>query len=565
MGLADVLTGDIDPLQLEVITRLFSNVARDYQALTDLTLELRPDLRSYLKRGIPLVLGLDDFDGELKANLASVIAQVGEPEDIVDLHALIQADIKRVKKGRAAWSRDDRGQLGNGGMRSYARWHVQAIVQLDPAGADRLLITLLSEPEYECAVAEEMARLASPKHSETPLLHTDHYRYVWEARAGCISSGLDEEHRRRYADALRDQITRLTKERGDTEQSQAFDHRLKELAKALAFVDPHESADLVLEVVAGPGEWDGWHRIDAAERLLFGGVVLPARPTLDLLDPLLERAEEYGFQGEDRWLLKRFLCICAFVDPPEQGIQKIHEITAEQMIHPYELREIMIALGHSRCEEALDLLRELASDQQLLEELDDTWTNAVASIGGPGAKDLLLNFIDPALGPVPGEHQLDQDVLATRIADFVRDEPEVHDRLLELCNARLSLPKRLLLARVIGKLGTQEAITAGLSLIDDAAQPPVPWGLWEHVEASFIERVPYSQSENIYTLAARPANSIREKLFEMATKDERRKKSAFSLLGQIEEWRLEYGRPTGEPRHPAFESGEPWPATDVYL
>jgi hypothetical protein len=45
----------------------------------------------------------------------------------------------------------------------------------------------------------------------------------------------------------------------------------------------------------------------------------------------------------------------------------------------------------------------------------------------------------------------------------------------------------------------------------------------------------------------------------MAAKDERRKKSALNLLAQIEAWRLEYGRPAGEPRHPAFGSGEPWP------
>jgi hypothetical protein len=47
----------------------------------------------------------------------------------------------------------------------------------------------------------------------------------------------------------------------------------------------------------------------------------------------------------------------------------------------------------------------------------------------------------------------------------------------------------------------------------------------------------------------------------MATKDEKRKISALRLLAQIEEWRLEYGRPAGEPRHPAFNSGEPWPLT----
>ena len=45
----------------------------------------------------------------------------------------------------------------------------------------------------------------------------------------------------------------------------------------------------------------------------------------------------------------------------------------------------------------------------------------------------------------------------------------------------------------------------------------------------------------------------------MAIEDEKRRKSAFMLLGQIEEWRLEHGRPTGEPHHPDLSSGQSWP------
>jgi hypothetical protein len=45
----------------------------------------------------------------------------------------------------------------------------------------------------------------------------------------------------------------------------------------------------------------------------------------------------------------------------------------------------------------------------------------------------------------------------------------------------------------------------------------------------------------------------------MALEDRKRRKSAFMLLGQIEQWRLEHGRPTGEPRHPDLASGQSWP------
>ncbi len=47
--------------------------------------------------------------------------------------------------------------------------------------------------------------------------------------------------------------------------------------------------------------------------------------------------------------------------------------------------------------------------------------------------------------------------------------------------------------------------------------------------------------------------------FEMAHSDPVRKLSASTLLGQIEVWRLEYGRPLDEPRHPAIESDISWP------
>ena len=53
--------------------------------------------------------------------------------------------------------------------------------------------------------------------------------------------------------------------------------------------------------------------------------------------------------------------------------------------------------------------------------------------------------------------------------------------------------------------------------------------------------------------------ALRTRLFSMVTDDPKRRKCAFSLLGQIEEWRLEHGRPAGEPRHPDVASGEPWP------
>jgi hypothetical protein len=47
--------------------------------------------------------------------------------------------------------------------------------------------------------------------------------------------------------------------------------------------------------------------------------------------------------------------------------------------------------------------------------------------------------------------------------------------------------------------------------------------------------------------------------FQMVLNDPTRSQAAFSILGQVEVWRVEHGRPTGEQRPPMIESGVPWP------
>jgi hypothetical protein len=108
-------------------------------------------------------------------------------------------------------------------------------------------------------------------------------------------------------------------------------------------------------------------------------------------------------------------------------------------------------------------------------------------------------------------------------------------------------------------LGTPEALTANLSLIDDSKPSPVPQGVWDQLEGAFVERRSHGQNTNAFTQHARASNDLRTRLFKMVADDPKRRKSAFALLGQIEEWRLEHGRPNGEPRHPDVASGKPWP------
>jgi len=551
--LSSVTSGD--PLDIKVAGDILSRVARsDVEPLRIADADLKARLRAYLKSSIDLVLRQDDFNGEEKANLASSIAQVGKPEDMADLVTLIRADIERMRRGRAARAAGDLGPLSNGGMMSYAGWHIAAVVHLDQAGAEQVLIDLLPEAEYLSDAAGAMARDFVPKR-EHSFDQTFRYDLMWAAREGRVPPRSDDQRRTRFAAALNAEIKRR---REQTEAGKPV-AGLKELATALAAIDGRGSAAAVLDVIAMPGQWDQYVRLDAAERLLMAGVALPATIGFALVDSVLERTEKW-MQDSDRYLLCRVLAVCPFVDDPAAGIAKMRDVLGKRQLWGHELRELVTAVGESRSDAAVDFLYGLAPDAQTLEHYEDNFINAITAIDTPRARELLLGFVDPDIRGIALTRRLRrEDVLVAGLAELARRRPEVAARLRDLCQRDLPELNRHVLSKVIAWLGTPEGLAASLNLIDDGKPSPVPQGIWDQLESAFLERRPHGENTNAFTEHARASNALRVRLFRMAIEDEKRRKSAFMLLGQIEEWRLEHGRPTGEPRHPDLASGQPWP------
>jgi len=245
---------------------------------------------------------------------------------------------------------------------------------------------------------------------------------------------------------------------------------------------------------------------------------------------------------------------------------KMRDVLDKRRLWGYELRELFVALGESRSDAAIDLLCELPHDAHMFEQYEDDFINAFAVLDTLRARELLMGFVDPNIRGIALTHRPHrEDVLVARLTELARSRPEVAARLRELCERDLPELNRHVLAKVMDWLGTPEALTANLSLIDDAKPSPVPQGIWDQLQTAFVERRPYGQSPNVFTEHARASNVLRVRLFRMALEDEKRRKSASVLFGQIEEWRLEYGRPTGEPRHPDLASGQSWPPKEPFL
>ena len=242
----------------------------------------------------------------------------------------------------------------------------------------------------------------------------------------------------------------------------------------------------------------------------------------------------------------------------------MRELLSEFTVPLYAQRDLLMAIGQCPDEAGLTFLVDLARDNVgVFQNIGREWLDAVAACPLPRAKVVLLRFIDPEVDVSLGDPVLPDytiDLLAGRIADLARTDEALRARILELTGKPIASDQlRVILAKVIASLDRPQALVEGLSLIDDSAPQPLPYELWRAIEDFFLEKRPYKTSSQSYTLVPRAAADVKKRLFEILKTDPKRSRTASNLLAQIEEWRLQYGRPASEPRHPMFESGEVWP------
>ena len=561
-GVCKKLDQEPVPVELDILTEILP--ATDLTKLNTrsaISRDSRVKFRAYLKRGAKLGADPDGLRARMRANLAQLLANVGEREDLEDIRRLIEADTVRYEKAQAARLKGDKSLDSTG----YGFLYFEAVAMVDPDEASGVVVNLIRSQQYEIVLAQRLPLLARKKELQRGFLGTSRMDFgeIWRARAGEPDSSFIEERRRLFANALLEQIELVKAEREPAADKRGFDQRLRRLGGALAVLDGKRSAKLILELMELPGSWDNWTRVGAIESLLSWGVRLSLDEVMRILKPAIEQLRESGLHGnQDAWLFARCLSVMAFVEPPAAGIAKIRTLISELRFRSYELGGVVAALGASRCDDAIDALIEFAGpDGTGMNAWGEPWIEAIGSLETARSTEILLSFVDPNAKAFDREiipDHLDGELLARLLAQRAGKDQAVKSRLVELAKGDLSLTKRMLLSKVFAHFSREEDRVDGLYILRDDGSG-IPYDLVRSIENAFLERRPYGSSGNAYTLSPIGGNAIRKRLFEMVIGDPNRKQSAFALLGQIEEWRLEHGHPADEPRHPVIESEVSWP------
>jgi hypothetical protein len=563
-GILAALSPEFSFIELKVLSKLWDrgmdNDADLHEVLTEPS---REAARKYLTDAVSRLTNENDPSGEVRAHLAVAISRVADPEDISYVVALLESEIGRIRAARTARATGEKSQLADGSPRRYTNRYMLAVRQLQSDSEGPFLAMLLAESDYERDVAWALVEWAL----ERSLLATvsidgwsnrpREFREIWEARASSEVTRFDETRRKAAVGYLRSHIDSLTSGLSAETPDPQIVWRLKDLMRPLATLDSKASTALILEVLALPlqthGRMDGWKRIQPLETMLFEGATLPNDQTLAITMPVIDELNSQWHPDNERSLFSMAFSIMPFLGDPRAGIAVLAELLERTGLSFEGLSKVVSALGHSRCDGAVDLLVSIASKEGIANSLGNVWINALATLDTPRAREILMSFIDPESPEVTGTLKTGcEDMLSRRIAELAGKYPTIRSRILNLCQASLDRAKRTLLASVIVQLGDSESLLEALYLLDDELNPQLPYDLGKAVEEAFVEHRPTGENSNSYTLHPRAANELRDRLIEMTRSDPKRKVSALALLSRIESWRVEYGRPIGETRNPIF-------------
>jgi hypothetical protein len=547
-GMMQSLSRQFDAVTFHAVVDIFGEVNADAEELRSAMLyPLRQPLRRYIKDGIEKLLADDLFDDATRSHAAIGLARIGEPEDLADLRRMIDADIGRHR--------------ATPNPTTYANWFVQALLMLAAPGADAVLTDLLCEQKYEDWAARGLLQLAFPPNRDKRWLgNTANFEAIWEARAGARpAAGVDAARAKQYAQAIKLRIEALKRESSSTANPRHYADRIKGLAVLLAAFDGRDSANFVIEALTPPGQWDAYVRMIGIRALLLSGATLSLDSMLAVLDAAIEHTLSQGlYNDQNLSLLVDCLELLPFSDDPARAIARIEEVMGRFQYRPYQFRDLVTAMGHTRSEAAVPFLLNLARGQGGVRNMEDAWIEALGRLNVPAARNVLLSFIDPQVPWVGvninfGYHNTKS--FAASVGEWARQAPALRQRLVALSEESLTPAQRHLLSAIYRELGGDETMLAGVNLLQGAMSP---YFHGHGIETQFLERRAYGRSGS-FVLVPRDAKRARAKLFQAVLNDPMRRQAAFSILGQVEVWRIEHGRPTGEPRHPMIESGVPWP------
>jgi hypothetical protein len=450
----------------------------------------------------------------------------------------------------------------------YGRWFVQALLR---CGFDAVpnLLKIAKDPGALHIVPEALVAICSvpwQRRREKSILFDNYVDgYQRHRSAGRVFRQPDEVHQ-----AETDEIARLLVNQieemntpgaklyiADVFKPSMQAHLFWEMCKLLAHV-PSSVGVPMLHTILLREDAQTYPYLAIAEGVISQGGTIPS-DALKIIRSLWQREiDQKWYDDNSRSRLSMLAVLHFFIKTAEDGLAQLRELLPE-LIKRVSLWQVINVFAPIPTKEAMSVLTELLPRLEPQTNYENRILSAIASNPTPEASTVLLRLIETDAVLKYSQEIFREDTITRRLKESAINDPKFMQRLFAVLEAKTDARYEGLVAVVLREIDDPTARSLVCRYLDDQAYPQ-----GGHTAAYVLMNQFSRETESEHGSGWREihpqANApLRRHLYMLASRPNPSRNRARKLLLDLEESRVERGRPVNETRHPAIETGSNWP------
>lgn len=490
------------------------------------------------------------------SSLTKLLGRIGAKGALDQIINLLDIEIARYKvncqKINEWYSRPRGGQCPYCRMCYFNRYQNVLTSLGDPDVPERIF-KYLYEPHFAVEAIVVLAHYARLQdNDELPSLRYADFSKVHEERAVALLGKTP-----RTAHPYVERTLKCLDEINGEELANGFTANLiSKMACRLVYMDYGSYGNAILKHISD--DYYERQRRGALLCMALKGDIIPfeyMKPAFD--DEYSYCSKNHPYRADQWYSVFDWLKLMLFSDDPKKVLACL-ESMPEMLLGTREMGEFYRAVGHCGDPVAISILTEVNLEAFKSESILIDWAEALACSGFDETLEMLISILEGRCKAVRTQSYGIRKALSASVAKAAKDKANFNNRVLKIAEGSLGECDKELLANIYLEMGTDEALQSCLLLLDDREIKNIPMSLRDFISMQTTDKIQHG-SMGWYTVKPRLNNNIRLQLLKMSHRDAKRKQCARLLLSQIDINRDELGRPSGEHRHPDYDSGLDWP------
>ncbi|TLX08598.1 hypothetical protein [Rhizobium sp. MHM7A] len=477
--------------------------------------------------------------------LARVMRRLAHPSQVSILADMLNADLAALSTAKAVFRNNRRDDAARQEIRSsYSHEYRLSLTEAGTPEAEGVLAAHLEDPEFGVEAAIGLQMIWQQRNE--PRIKKAYHPWPDFERAMANRS-----RDRGTSTVSAEAILRAAKRAKSDGTGEGLRRALK-FAGCAALLPHGQRMDFYVELICA--DVDPRSKLDLANKMLVGGLMVPASVIRDALKQTLDARAESKWISEDQFGdIIDWIKLLPFSDKPDDTLTVLDFLDTKIKVPWIRIRDILSIVRHKPEGERIQLLRgfvqrfpELAAQHELYMAMQNPRRITL---------DFLVELASGKYGRDAMSRGTPYDYPQTLYAAL---PPEERERLLDRFNATDNQRIKEFVASVLLAGGDHESF---LKLACDiVGRRVIARAGWNAQQYLLYDHQPIGEATNQFELIPRDLRRLREGLFDLTASDDVETRAfASEYLNKIDEERDKEGGIDAGPRHPNIASRRAWP------